>query len=353
MAELQADVIDTIRGENENQWNHVVEQSELGTLFHRYEWLLACEETLERGPRHVVVRKGNNPVGVFPNFRRPISVDGLDDWTEQVPVKKLVSTNPGAGGPVILTDERAVLEQMVDALARTNAPDVLYHTVRTNELGHARYSKAFREAGYECRLPSCRFRLDLRTGWETIRANMHKSRRQGVQRAEDAGVEVRTAELDGEAMTKTHEQHATHMDRIGVDHRLPPAFLRRLRESLDDRVVVFVAECDGEEVGRYLHLLDDERSSITYYLAGIPTEAALDRHAPEALHAAAIRWGQDHGYDHYDFGETKVGLDSGVFQFKRRFGADLRPTLSWQKGFSRVGWTALKLARDLYQRRKR
>lgn len=353
MTESKAEVIDTVKNENRNQWNHVIEQSDLGSLFHRHGWLLACEKGLDREPYHVVVRKGDNPIGVFPNFRRPVPVAGFSDLLEELPVTKLISADPGAGGPAILTDEQACLEAMFDAITEVNELDVLYHTIKTTHLGFSRYSGAFRNEEYECRLPSCRFRLDLNSDWETIRANMHKSRRQGLRRAENAGVEVSVPELSGETMREIYTAHAEHMDRIDVDPSLTPAFLQQLYDLLDDRIVAFVASCDGEEVGRYLHLLDDERSTINYYLAGIPTEEALDVHVAEALHSTAIQWGQDHGYDYYDFGETAVDLNSGVFKFKRRFGGELVPMLAWQRGFSKVGWSAFKMARTVYERRKR
>lgn len=347
---MQTDVLDTITEENENQWNHVVEQSDLGTLFHRYEWLRACEESLDCEPHHVVVRKGNNPVGVFPNFRRPISVEGYDEWTEWMPVKRLVSIEPGAGGPVILTDEVACLERMFDAFEATTGARDVFHSVRTIEHGHVRYSTYFDVEGYEQRLTSCRFRLDLRPDWETIRDNMHKERRRALERASDAGVEVRVPDLTEETMKETYRAYASHMNRIGVDP-FPPALFRRLYELMDDRIVVFVATCDGDEVGRYLYLLDQERSTIIHYLAAIATKEARDVHAGEALHGTAIQWAQDHGYDYYDFGETKADLDDGLFKFKRRFGGELVPSLTWQKGYSPVVWPVFKIARAWYRKR--
>jgi len=348
MTELQSDVLETVTEENENQWNHVVEQSDLGTLFHRYEWLRACEESLDCEPHHVVVRKGDNPVGVFPNFRRPISVDDYSKWTERLPVKRLISTKPGAGGPAILTDEVACLERMFDAFEATTKSRDVFHTVRTIEQGYARYSTNFDVEGYEQRLTSCRFLLDLRPDWETIRDDMHKSRRQGLESAKDAGVEVHVPDLTGERMKETYRAYTSHMDRIGVDP-FPPALFRKLYEIMDDRIVVFVATCEGDEVGRFLHLLDRERSTVNYYFAAIPSEEARDVHTAEALHGAAIQWAKDQDYDYYDFGETKADLDDGLFRFKSRFGGELVPSLTWEKGSSTVGWSAFKLARRLYK----
>lgn len=349
MSELTVKILDTITDVNENQWNHVVEQADLGNLFHRYEWLRVCEETLNVEPMHVVARKNDNPIGVFPNFVCPISVNSYGDVTDRLPVRRMVSLQPGAGGPVILTDQRLCLERVFDALRTIDRPGVLYHTIRTIEPGYTRYSRQLIREGYESRVVNCRFRLDLNTDWESIRANMHKSRRQGLRRAEDAAVEVSVPNLTSETMRETYEAYEAHMDRIDVDP-FPSAFFERLYELFDDRIVVFIARWNGDEVGRYLQLLDDEQSTVNHYFAGVPTEEALDAHVPERLHAAAIRWGQDHSYDYYDFGETTADFTDGVFQFKRRFGAEVFPSLTWQKGFSLVGWRAVKLVRALSDR---
>lgn len=349
MTELQQTILETVTDANPNQWNNVVEQSDLGCLFHRYEWLRACEEALDLQARHVVVSKGNNPVAVLPNFVKPIFVHRWHHLTTRLPVRRLVSIEPGTGGPVVTGDEEASLELLFDGMSDVNEPGVLYHSVITNDPGYVRYGKQFAREGYEANLVNCRFLLDLRDDWDDIRENMHKSRRQGLRRAEDADVDVRVVDPTPTSIREMYDAYVANMARIDVT-TFQFAFFERLYELLDDRLKLFVAEVDGEELGRQLCLLDDERAAVHYYFSGIPTAEALDYHPAEALHAAAIRWASDRGYDYYDFGATGSDFTDGVFRFKHRFGADPVPSLMWQAGRSRVGWPAFKLARSLYRR---
>lgn len=349
MAELQATVLDAVTEENANQWNNVVEQSDLGCLFHRHEWLRVCEEALDMEGCHVVVSKGNNPVAVFPNFVKPVQIMGWPDVVERLPVRRMVSVEPGTGGPVVTGDEEECLDLAFAALEDADDRRALYHSVITSEPGYVKYGKQFAREGYEANLVNCRLVLDLDDDWETIRENMHKSRRQGLRRSEDAGVEVRALDPTREVVRDTYDAYTANIARIGGD-ALPLAFFDGLVEHLRDRIVVFVAERDGEELGRYLHLRDDERSALHYYFAGIPDEEALEHYPSEALHAAAIRWGQDRDYDTYDFGATGSDFTDGVFKFKRRFGAEPQPSMMWQRGRSAVGWPAFKAARSMYRR---
>ena len=68
MNNLKVEIIDTISNINKNKWNNLVEQSKLGSFFHRYEWLKAIEDEMGLEPRHIVVTKDEYPIGVFPNF---------------------------------------------------------------------------------------------------------------------------------------------------------------------------------------------------------------------------------------------------------------------------------------------
>ncbi len=355
MSELETRLIDTVTEMNENQWNHVVEQSDLGCLFHRYGWVQTVEEALDVSPNHVVVSKGQNPIAVFPNVTAPVLTDPpaiperLPDVAGRVLFRRLVSTEPGTGGPITMTDEKESLRRMFEALPSAADSSVLYHSVITSDPGYVRYGKHFAREGYESNLVNCRLLLDLRPDWETIKANMHKSRRQGLRRAEDADVEVRTPELDQSVVRETYKAYVSNMERIDGEV-LPYEFFDGLYESMPNRLAVFVAERDGMELGRYLCLLDDERSAVHYYFAGIPTEDVLKFYPSEALHAAAIQWAQDRNYDYYDFGGSGSDFTDGVFRFKSRFGAKAVPSLMWQKGYSSVGWPVFKQLRDVYRK---
>ena len=85
MNNLKVEIIDAISNINKNKWNNLVEQSKLGSFFHRYEWLKAIEDELGLEPRHILVTKDENFVGVFSNFIQKIP---------KAPIRKLFSVEP-------------------------------------------------------------------------------------------------------------------------------------------------------------------------------------------------------------------------------------------------------------------
>ena len=68
MSNLNFEVYDHIDNINKNQWNNLVEQSSLGSFFHRHEWIKSIEDGMELIAKHLIILKNDNLVGIFPNF---------------------------------------------------------------------------------------------------------------------------------------------------------------------------------------------------------------------------------------------------------------------------------------------
>lgn len=348
MTEFTVSIFDSIEDVHPNQWNNLVAQSELGSLFHRHEWLRLVETTLECEPRHVVVEKGTNPVAVFPNFYDSIHVPGWHDVATSIPVRELVSVAPGYGGPVIAGDEDDCLELVFDALDDLRGLRTLYHRVRTNDLEYVRYGKTFAKHGYRPLSVNCRFRIHLARSWEEILAEMDADHRRRLRSMRDRDVEYRDEPITASTLERTYEAYVHNIERAG-GIPFPFAFFEGLADLLCDRVKVFTVVVDGREVGRYLYLLDEEQSTMHYYFAAIGDEDYFADNPSQLLHAHAIQWGQDEGYRYYDFGGTGADYSDGVFKHKEGYGGEAVPTVQWEKGFSRLGWPAFRAARTFYQ----
>lgn len=370
MTDLSVSVHDSIEDVNRNQWNNVVEQSRLGSVFHRYEWLQSIERGTDRVPRHVVVSKNGNPIGLFPNTIGAVDVpsfsttaellpsDRIPDWlsdlsfstegSSEVPLKRMTSTSPGFGGPVILTEESDCLTLMFRTLSEICERPVVYHTIDAKELGYMRYGKALAKRGYEPTLLNCRFELDLGLEFETLLERMDKERRKALLDARADDHRVTELAFD-DAVSSTYELYRADMERVDGEV-YPPAFFEEIATRMADRVKLFSAEVDGIEVGRYLYLLDDEQSTVHYYFSAIGDSSRFEYHPTELLHAHAIEWGQANGYRYYDFGGTGSTFLDGSFKYKEKYGGQVIPTLTWEKGYSPVLWKAYKVGRRGYQK---
>ncbi|AGB39261.1 peptidoglycan bridge formation glycyltransferase FemA/FemB family protein [Natronococcus occultus] len=333
---LEVEHIDGIEEANRNQWNHVVEGSELGCVFHRYEWLRAIEEGLDREPRHVLVSKKGNPIALLPNFVAPLG-----------PVAQLKSIEPGYGGPIAMTDEERAIELLLDGVAERCDGRVLFNQLRTYDEGYVRYQNVLRERGYDVTVHSCRFALDLTRGWDAVFERMDGERRRGIRRGHETEFEVREEPLTAGVLAAFYDDYVRVMDRVGM-RAVPYTFLAAL-ENLEDRVVILSLRVDGRRRGMYLFLEDDEQSAVQHLYTAV-TRDHFEYHAPELLHEHAIRRAIDRGYETYELRGSTPDFRNGVFGFKEHFGARPMPLLLWERGRPAPAQSALDLARTLYWR---
>lgn len=352
MTALRSSPYRSVTDVNENQWNNVVSQSDRGTMFSRHEWIRAVEEGFDFQPRHVVVEKKGNPVALMPNFARDVPVP--DSVEERLPVaqpfKMLVSSYPGYGGPVVTTDERDSLDLLFDTLEESIDGTVLFHRLQTHDLGHIRYGRYLQARGYEPRFDTCLFRIDLDGGWETIHGNMDKERRKDLREAHEQDFRVETAPLSAE-LDPTYEAYVRNVERVDGTV-LPRAFVESIADGFGDRVLVFTAIVDGREVGRYVHLLDDEASVLHHYLSAIADPDDYRYHPSELLHEHAIKFGIERGYDVYGFGRSGSHFRDSVFGFKQKYGGRAIPMFRMEKGYTPLVWPVYKFGRQRIRQQK-
>lgn len=344
-------VLDSIHECNENQWNNLVTQAEQGTLFHRYEWLAAVEEGLELQPRHLVLNKADNPVAVMPNFVSELTapIGPVDRLASALGVSVMRSGWIGHGGPIIASDERENADRLFDALMDTVGSRLVYRRISTYDLGQIRYGQYLRSRGYEPRLNTATFFIDLTDGWDTILSNMDRSRRRDVRRAHGREHSVEIDPL-GADLSLTYEMYEKNIERVGGD-LLDLSLFKHLRDELADRVRVFTARVDGDIVGRYVYLLDTEKSTLYHWLSAIPDEECHDSSPSELMHARAIKWGIERGFDNYCFAGASSHFENSVFRFKSRYGAQASPVLRWEKGENPLMWPLFKFSRWMLEDR--
>lgn len=345
MADIQSTWYPSITETNENQWNNLVKYADQSTLFHRYEWIRSVELGFDYEPRHVVAKKGENPVGVMPNFVRELPVP--DDFAGLLsgaqPLRMVTSLEPGYGGPITVTSQRESLDHIFETLDDLARRRDIFHSLRTADLSNIRYGTYLQSRGYEPTFDSCLFFIDLGEDWETIRENMDKGRRKDLRRASEQDYRVEIQPLD-EDFERTYEYYLKNIRRV-EGNALPRTFLRELANRLGDRIRVFTAIVDGETVGRYVHLLDEEASVLRHWLSAIPDTENYEQYPSELLHERAIKWGIEHEYERYGFGPTRAHFSDSVFRFKEKYGVDVVPLFEMEKGYSPLVWPLFKASR--------
>ncbi len=338
---LAVEQVDTVEAVNRNQWNNVVEQSKLGCVNHRYEWLRAVEDGTSHEAKHLLVSKKGNPVAIFPNFVTEVGV------TEGGQIERLSSIRPGYGGPITMTNEEETLELLLDAVGELCTGRILYNELRTYDNNYVRYHDLLEEKGYKPAILACRFTLDLSQGWEPVYENMDSERRRGIRRGHEHDIDVVDEEITETTCLQFYDGYETVAERVGQPTH-PRSFFREL-PRLADRLKLATLRVDGEDRGQYIYLRDDEQSTVQHLFSAV-TEDHFEYHAPELLHEHAIKWGIEEGYETYELRGSPPDFRNGVFRFKEYFGAETIPQIVYERGRPAPALTALNVGRSLTRR---
>lgn len=335
VTDLEFGVVESSDEINKGEWNSTVAQAESGGVFHRYEWLDAVETGLGLAPLHLTIRKDSNLIAVFPNFEHEY---------ETVPVTRLISLEPGFGGPVARTDEEECLSTFAERIPRVSPSRAIVHRIRARDRSYIGYNNLLKTHGYRPVRDNCRFELSLESGYERIIDGMRRDRRRGIEKGTEQDYEIVEEELTRSNIRRFHSMYSTVMDRLG-GRTFPLSFLTQLR-NMESHVLLMTLRIDGEYAGGMVKLLDEDNSTIHGWLFSVPEEY-YEKHASELLYDGIIKWGIEHGYDTYDLGSTSTDSTNGLFKFKKSFGGDLVPTLSWERSCSPV-WPLVRTGRDAY-----
>lgn len=341
MVEFESETHSSITAVNQNQWDYLVTQSDLGSVFHQYEWLRAIEDGTDLQPRHVVISKNSNPVALFPNFIAGIPM---------TPFKRLVSIDPGygvgVGGPVLTQNKAKLMRKMLEEVDNVCSGSVITHRVSVPSLAHTKFGAVFESNGYESSIERCRMIVDLSGGLEPIQARMSRTTRTRAFSELPDDFEIEMEELNKDNVSVFYSNYERLMERFGTEP-CPFRFLDILAKKIEGTHLVTLY-VDGENKGSHLLIEDELNDCIRFWFSGV-TEEGRKYHSSELLNGYGIRWSIENGYEKYDLGETLADFSNGLFMHKRQFGAEPIPLFYWEKIQSPIQWNMYRTAGKLYR----
>lgn len=346
---MRVRILDEISEINGNQWDNVVKQTEGGSFFHCSDWLKAIEDGLARDPKHVVVQIDGNPIAIYPNFVTRIQVPPwFPSRLKHLTPKRLYSSAPGFGGPIIGSKESTVLDEMFDAVRDVCGSSIISHRIRALDPEIIRYAQYLEQQGYSPSMLNCRFWFDLDIGKEEITNRMDNERRKEIRDAKSNDPDVQVEPLTEDNLEEFYQEYGKTMERVG-GIQYPLTFFQALAEHVGEDIAVFTASLDGTTIGKHLCLLDDVRDSVHYFFNGVD-EQYFEYSPSTLLHDYTIEWAIEQGYSQYDLGSTNANHHNGVFQYKSKFGCRVEPIYAWEKGYAPFRWWLYSRSRDLYRR---
>lgn len=333
-------VYSSITEVEKSRWNALVERSPRGCVFHRYEWLAAVEIGLEQTACHVGVWKENNLIGIFPNFVVDIP---------QIPFRRMSSSRPEYGGPLVPTDADTVLPLLLDTARTQCGVRTIYHEIRAHTLDHLRYADALWFSGYRPYLERTRHLIDLTRGYDEILSRMSSNRRDALESGHNTTYELRESPMDQETLQRFYDDYKATMNRVEAPV-FPLTFFEELRR-LSDHIDVLSLFIEGEYIGGILDILDWQQSTIFGFKLAIK-QSRDNVNGTELLIDAMIKRGLAEGMETYDLGGTRPNKEDGLFQYKDSLGSELVPVVTWERGTSML-WPLAKRGRRRHLARKR
>lgn len=349
MANISVDHVSGVESVQKNQWDNLVAQSNLGTIFHTTDWLAAIEEGFAVQAKHAIIQKEDSLAGIFPNVVAPLELPA--QVKEKAPatltpdLRQISSLNVGYGGPIVPNKEGDLVKLLLTEATRTTTAKDIFHEIRTSHGEFAKYARVFREAGYAPSILNCRIELDLSDGIEGIYSNMDKDRRYNLRKAKEQEFTLVQEDVSTERLVEFYEGYEATMKRVDGNAQ-PFAFFEALCERMEEDLKLVSAEVDGKKVGSHLYLLDEHQSTVRHMYSSVK-EKNFQFYPSELIHDFMIQWGIDNEFDQYDFGGTPADMRDGLFKYKQQYGGEVTPTIKWERGISPF-WSLYRRARRAY-----
>ena len=291
-------------------WNRLVLQAEEGTFFHSFEWSEVIrrygEETGSFTPKHVLVHdeETGELLGVLPLF--------LDRRRH-----RLVSLPFGDyGGPCVSpsADREKVLTLMFREVER-EARRV--GEVRLKSLPDE-YAGWLRNLHFTTTPHMYTFLLEIGgLSLDALWKRFRRDARRGVKKAVRQGVTVERIQ-DEKLMETYYQIYLVSMRHIRASIR-PFTFFKAMWEVLFPKGLLHVLLARHRDIPiAGLIFLPWKRTLHIYGNVSIPEHRHL--HPNDLLYYEAIRWGVEKGFHVVDFGLTPLSRESGLYQFKERWG---------------------------------
>lgn len=326
---------------DKDNWNHVAELSDYGTIFHTWEWKCVIEQSFGDTAYSIVAKEDDKIVGIFPLFSRPMLVENkfhkcIEPFSNNFQV--LWSPHPrawGYGGPIALPDRESVVIQSLFNFAEQFVhknkrfvdwrissfcdPNIKNIFLRDNE-----YLSNVRQTSI----------LKLSEDVELLWNNLKKQTRNGVRKAIKENIEVVEASHISEIKEMYRILCKDLYERTEIP-RNPYIYFRAIWDILvpAKKAKFLLARYDGKLIGSII-LFYHESMMFYEHAASLRQYSKLQPN--NVLLWKAIEEGSANGFKFFDLGGMPLDEEDGIYKFKNGWGGDITDIGWYRKRFRYV-----------------
>jgi hypothetical protein len=333
MGNIKSEVLDDIDN-IKNQWNSLLKISNLSSYFHKYEWLKTIEDGLKIKPKHIIIKKDNNLLGVFPNFIKP---KDFHYKKEKFNLKKLESITLGYCGPIIISNEKESIDLMfksVKEICEENKIDT--HKILSNNINFLRYADYLKLKNY---IPfiGVNFTIDLSKNYEEIFNSYSNSKKRQIKKARKNKFEIKIEDLSDNSIAKFYKIYEKTMKCKKIIP-YPISFFLKMNKCIQESAKIFFYEFNDELISTNFVLLD--KNSIFSLFVG-SDKSHLHKYPNIILNDEIVKWGKKNNYVEYNLGDvTAASFDDKLFRFKEQIGK-IYPVFVWESIYSKKFFNSL------------
>ena len=291
-------------------WDKIVDLSEMGTVFHKLDWLRAAAKHTKSKLYPLIGYEGREAVSVFPIF-----------YKKRVSVKMAFSPPPKCTipymGPVFryLSNRQSSIEKLHDNILnkalRFLTDDLCSDYISIKTQKNLLDIRAFLWGGLEAH-PNYTYTVPIERSTKSLFEGLSNEMRVHIRRAEkEKRLEVREGDIaDFKALIRmTTDRYQEQGKVFGPSSE----YLMKVYESFRDNIDVVGLIHDGEIIGGLILLKYGD--VVAHWLAGITPTKRL-RGANELLHWWVIQKYKEKGYKHYEL----IGANTKhLCSFKSKF----------------------------------
>ncbi|GHO43292.1 lipid II:glycine glycyltransferase FemX [Ktedonospora formicarum] len=289
-------------------WQTFIEQHKQATFYSQPAWLALIQRVYGFTPLHLIhLEDDKQPSALLPLYsvRSPLSGSHL------------VSLPFSDQAPLLADNEASTLKLIDEAIELTRQHKARYLELRTGENPVLAEHPAFVESNLYVT-----WHLALDADPAQVWSHLRKPVQHQIKKARKNGLLIRSA-LTRTDVERYHQLHVLTRTRKHGMPAQPTKFFYELWDtfSAQQQMMVLLAEHGGQVIAGMVLLGSGKTLRYAY---GASDERYLHLAPNNLLMWRAIEWGCEHGYEILDMGRTARD-NEGLMEFKRRWGAELRP----------------------------